>query len=53
MWPLKLAPGRDLGDLQPLALTYAADQPGIPIRLTAVTTQPDLGVLIWVLGSHG
>ena len=49
---LKLAPGREIGDLQPLALTYAADQPGIPVRLTAVTTQPDLGVLIWVLGSH-
>ncbi len=49
---LKLAPGREIGDLQPLALTYAADQPGIPIRLTAVATQPDLGVLVWVLGSH-
>ena len=31
---LKLAPDRDVGDLQPIALTYAADAPGIPIRLT-------------------
>ncbi len=48
---LKLAPDRELGDLQPLALTYAAQCPGIPIRLTAVATQPDMGVLAWVLGS--
>ena len=49
---LKLAPDRDQGDLQPIALTYAADEPGIPIRLTAVATQPDMGVLVWILGAH-
>jgi hypothetical protein len=49
---LKLASDRELGDLQPLALTYAAQNPGIPIRLTAVATQPDMGVLAWVLGSN-
>ena len=49
---LRLAPGRELGDLQPLALTYPADNPGIPIRLTAVAAEPDMGVLVWVLGSH-
>jgi hypothetical protein len=49
---LKLAPDKDLGDLQPIALTYAADKPGIPIQLTAVATQPDLGVLAWVLAEN-
>ena len=49
---LKLAQDREQGDLQPIALTYAADEPGIPIRLTAVATQPDMGVLTWVLGPH-
>ena len=49
---LKLAPDRDVGDLQPIALTYAADAPGIPIRLTAVATEPDLGILAYVLGEH-
>ena len=49
---LRLAPDREVGDLQPIALTYAADKPAIPIRLTAVATQPDLGVLVWVLGEH-
>jgi len=33
-------------------LLLAADKPAIPIRLTAVATQPDLGVLVWVLGEH-
>ena len=49
---LKLAPNRDVGDLQPIAATYAADAPGIPIRLTAVATEPDLGILTYILGEH-
>ena len=49
---LKLITDRDVGDLQPIALTYAAKEPGIPIRLTAVATAPDLGVIAWVLAEH-
>ncbi len=49
---LRLSPERELGDLQPIALTYDAEKPGIPIRLTAVATQPDLGVTTWILGEH-
>ncbi len=49
---LKLASDRDVGDLQPIAATYAADAPGIPIRLTAVATEPDLGILTYILGEH-
>ncbi len=47
---LRLAPDRELGDLQPIAMTYAADTPMIPIQLTAVATEPDLGVTAWILG---
>jgi hypothetical protein len=47
---LRLAPDRELGDLQPIAMTYAAERPMIPIMLTAVATEPDLGVTAWVLG---
>ena len=46
---LRLAPDRELGDLQPISLSYAADTPGIPIQLTAVATAPDLGVTAWIL----
>lgn len=47
---LRLAPNRDVDDLQPIALSYAAANPAIPIRLTAVATEPDLDVLVWILG---
>lgn len=47
---LRLAPDRELGDLQPIAMTYAADTPMIPIQLTAIATEPDLGVTAWILG---
>ena len=49
---LRLAADREVGDLQPIALTYPADKPGIPIRLTAVATAPNLGVLAWILGTE-
>jgi hypothetical protein len=49
---LKLAADREVGDLQPIAMTYVAETPVIPIRLTAVATAPDLGVLVWVLADH-
>ena len=49
---LKLAAESEVGDLQPIAMTYAAERPGIPIRLTAVATDPDLGILAWVLADQ-
>ena len=49
---LKLAADSEVGDLQPIAMTYAAERPGIPIRLTAVATVPDLGVRAWVLADQ-
>ncbi|MEL6189344.1 MAG: DUF2330 domain-containing protein, partial [Myxococcota bacterium] len=38
------------GDIRPVALTYQGERSVIPIELTAVATQPDMGVLVWVLG---
>lgn len=49
---LKLAPDTDVGDLQPIAMTYDAQQPMIPIQLTAVAAEPNMGVLVWVLGEE-
>lgn len=49
---LRLAADRDIGDLQPIAMTYEADKPGIPIILTAVAAEDNMGVLAWVLGQH-
>lgn len=49
---LRLAPDRELGDLQPIALSYPAQKPMIPIKLTAVATQPNLPVQVWILGEY-
>jgi hypothetical protein len=33
-------------------MTYDADMPGIPIKLTAVAAEDNMGVLVWVLGQN-
>lgn len=38
------------GDIRPVTLKYAAERSLIPIQLTAVAAQPDMGVLVWVFG---
>ena len=40
-----------MGDLQPIAMTYAAERPGIPSPHRGATV-PDLGVRAWVLADH-
>jgi hypothetical protein len=47
---LKLRKGQDTGDLQPVVVKYESDLPMIPIVLTSVAADPDMGVLVWVLG---
>ncbi len=47
---LKLLKGNDVGDLQPVVLKYQSDLPMIPIILTSVAADPDMGVQVWVLG---
>jgi uncharacterized protein (TIGR03382 family) len=48
---VKLLPGADTGDIQPLRLTFTASLPSIPIRPTAVATEPDMGLIVHLLGS--
>jgi len=47
---LKLQPGRSVGDLQPVIVEYASDLPMIPIVLTSVAAQADMGIQVWMLG---
>lgn len=47
---LKLEKGANAGSIRPIVLTYQATQPMIPIKLTAVAANDDMGVLTWVLG---
>ncbi len=47
---LRLTKGADSGSIRPIVLTYAGTQPSIPVKLTAVAANDDMGVLTYVLG---
>jgi len=47
---LKLRSGEDAGNLQPIVLRYESAYPMIPIILTSVAANPDMGIQVWVLG---
>ncbi|MBI5609580.1 MAG: DUF2330 domain-containing protein [Deltaproteobacteria bacterium] len=46
---LKLKKDKGAGDLVPVSLTVAEDSPCLPIRLTALATQPDMPIVAWVI----
>ncbi len=47
---LKLKSGSSTGDLQPVVLRYTSDLPMIPLVLTSVAAQPNMGIQVWMLG---
>lgn len=47
----RLNKGADAGEIRPVTLTYDSDNPMIPIKLTAVAANSDMGVMVWVLGA--
>jgi len=48
---LKLRSGESSGSIQPLIMKYTSDKPMVPIRLTAVAAEDDMGVLVWVVNN--
>jgi hypothetical protein len=48
---MKLRPGAGVQDIQPVKMRYESDRPMIPLRLTAVAANPNMGVLVWLLGN--
>jgi hypothetical protein len=48
---LKLHPGATTGDLQPVVVHYNSDLPMIPIVLSSVTSQKNVGIQVWMLGN--
>jgi hypothetical protein len=46
---LRLTKGSDTGSIRPIVLTYDADLPMIPIKLTSVSANDDMGVMTWLL----
>ncbi len=47
---IKLLAGNDSGDIVPLHLRFPGDRPAIPILPTAVAANPDMGIIVHVLG---
>jgi hypothetical protein len=47
---MKLEPGRDTAEVAPISVTYQSTVPFIPLRLSAVAAEPEMGVIAWVLG---
>jgi hypothetical protein len=46
---LRLTKGSNSGSIRPIVLTYDAELPMIPIQLTAVAANDDMGVMTWLL----
>jgi len=46
---VKLRSGESSGSIQPLIMKYKSDMPMVPIKLTAVAAQDDMGVLVWLV----
>ena len=47
---IKLLAGNEADDIKPLKLRYTASQPTIPLRPTAVAAQPDMPIIVYILG---
>lgn len=47
---LRLQKDSDVGDIQPLKMQYVTERPMIPIKLTAVAAEPDMGIIVWLFG---
>lgn len=49
---MKLQPEQGVQDIQPVVMTYEADYPTIPIRLTAVAAIPNMSIYTWVFADE-
>ena len=47
---LKLQSTKEVGDIQPIILKYESNQPMIPLRLTALASEENMGINVWLLG---
>jgi MYXO-CTERM domain-containing protein len=48
----KLTKNAEAGEIRPVKVTYEWPQAMIPIKLTAVAAQSDMGVLVWLAGPN-
>ncbi len=49
---LRLQPESKVSDIAPFKLTLPGTSPGIPLRLTSIAAEPEMGILTIILGSQ-
>jgi len=49
---LRLTADADAGDIVPFRMTLPGESPGIPLRLTTLAAEPEMGVLVWVFADQ-
>lgn len=49
---MKLAPGEDTDAIEPIKMTYNTAAPMVPLRLTSIAAQLEMGVKVWVLSDQ-
>ncbi|MCP4867318.1 MAG: DUF2330 domain-containing protein [Proteobacteria bacterium] len=49
---MKLAPDAGVQDISPIKMTFDSTTPMIPLVLTAVAAEPEMGVLVFIAGSQ-
>jgi hypothetical protein len=49
---VKLQPGVGVKFIQPIVMTFKANEPCVPLRLTAIAAFPDMQVRLWVFADH-
>ena len=47
---MKLAPEAGVDQIQPIVIRYPGQEPMVPIALTAVASEPEMGVLVFIAG---
>jgi hypothetical protein len=49
---LKLLPDKDVTDITPFKLTLPGETPSIPLRLSAVAAEPEMGIVVWIFADQ-
>jgi Uncharacterized protein conserved in bacteria (DUF2330) len=49
---LKLLPDKDVTDITPFKLTLPGETPSIPLRLSAVAAEPEMGIVVWIFAEQ-
>lgn len=49
---MRLLPEETADSIKPIQITYASEKPMIPLRLTAVAANPNMGVYVWIFADE-